>query len=184
MFVMLLIYQLFTLAFGQTIAAFSGNENQASLINPLFLGIFASFSGVLVPYGQITAFWRYWIYYLDPWSYLLGGQVFFSMRDIPVVCATKEYTVFSPPSNQTCGDYMAPYLNVAAGYINNPNATSDCQYCQYSIGNDYLARVNLNNSVDGPRDIGISALYMIACFGLLFFAMWFRSRPKTNVMRS
>ncbi|KAF8321131.1 putative ABC multidrug transporter [Clavulina sp. PMI_390] len=183
-FAMLLIYQLFILGFGQTIAACAGNETQATLINPAFLAIFASFSGVLVPYGQITAFWRYWLYYINPWSYLLGGQVFFSMRDIPVVCTAKEYAVFSPPMNQTCGEYMAPFFQVATGYINNPNATSNCQYCEYSIGNEYLAHINLENKVDGPRDIGISALYMIACFGFLCFAMWFRSRPKKNVMRS
>ncbi|KAF8314175.1 hypothetical protein DL93DRAFT_2228010 [Clavulina sp. PMI_390] len=184
MFIMILIYQLFTLAFGQAIAAVSGNENQAALINPLFLGIFASFSGVLVPYDQIISFWRYWLYYLDPWSYLLGGQVVFSMRDIPVVCATTEFATFSPPANQTCGDYMAPFLKVVGGYLNNPNATAGCQYCEYSIGNQYLDSVNLGGKADGPRDIGVSALYMIACFVILFIAMWARSRPKKNVMKS
>lgn len=71
---MLLLYHLFTLLFGMAIAALAGNAQQAALIVPIFLGIFASFSGVLVPYAQITAFWRYWLYYINPWSYALGGQ--------------------------------------------------------------------------------------------------------------
>lgn len=36
-------YQLFTLAFGQSIAAFSGNANQAALVNPIFLGVFEAY---------------------------------------------------------------------------------------------------------------------------------------------
>lgn len=38
---------------------------------------------------------------------------------------------------------------------------------EFSSGNDYLATVNLKDSVDGPRDIGISALYMVACVSIL-----------------
>lgn len=178
MFVMLLIYHLFTLAFGQAIAALSGNAQQAALINPLFIGIFASFSGVLVPYGQITAFWRYWLYYINPWTYLLGGQVFFTMRNIPVVCAEKEYARFPPPSGQSCETFMAPYLSRNTGYLKDPSSTTECNYCLYSSGNDYLKNVNLADAVDGPRNIGIGALYMIACFAVLFFAMYIRSRPR------
>ena len=68
---MLLFYHFFTLMFGMAIAAISGNAQQAALVVPIFLAIFAGFSGTVVPYSQITAFWRYWLYYLNPWNYML-----------------------------------------------------------------------------------------------------------------
>lgn len=42
------------------IAAYAPNAVFAALINPVITVTLVSFSGVMVPYGQITAFWRYW----------------------------------------------------------------------------------------------------------------------------
>jgi ATP-binding cassette subfamily G (WHITE) protein 2 (SNQ2) len=114
----------------------AGNAQQAALIVPIFLGLFASFSGVLVPYAQITAFWRYWIYYLNPWTYSLGGQVFYAMRDIPVVCKAVEFAQFPAPNGQTCGEYLQPFLaQIGQGYVDNPDSTGQCRFCTYSNGN-------------------------------------------------
>jgi ATP-binding cassette subfamily G (WHITE) protein 2 (SNQ2) len=99
----------------------------------VFLGIFASFSGVLVPYAQITAFWRYWLYYLNPWTYILGAETFFAMRNIPVECADDEYARFPPPNGQTCEAYMAPYVAQAPGYLLDPSSTTECAYCQVRL---------------------------------------------------
>lgn len=48
MYAMMIIYQFWTVGFAFAVAAVSANEQQAALINPIFLGLFASFSGVLV----------------------------------------------------------------------------------------------------------------------------------------
>lgn len=133
-----------------------------------------------MPYAQITAFWRYWIYYLNPWTYILGGETFFAMRNIPVTCSESEYARFPPPSGQTCGQYLEPYLAQAPGYVLDPSSTTECAYCQYSNGNDYLANVNLDGKEIGGRNIGITIIYCVAFFALVFFMMWRRSRPGKN----
>ena len=38
----------------------------------------------------------------------------------------------APPSGQTCGQYANGFANAIGAYINNPNATDMCEYCQYS----------------------------------------------------
>ncbi|CED83351.1 abc transporter [Phaffia rhodozyma] len=178
MYAILILYQFWSIGFAYAVAASVANAEQAALVNPIFLGIFASFSGVLVPYAQITAFWRYWLYYLNPWTYILGAQTFFAMRNIPVVCKDSEYAVFSPPSGQTCENYLATFFESAPGYIKDPTSTTSCEVCAYSSGNDYLANVNLSNSTDGGRDIGITVIYVVFFFILVYLFMWLRSRPK------
>lgn len=41
-------------------------------------------SGVLVPYSQIVDFWKYWLYYIDPFIYLLGSLLIFTSFSIDV----------------------------------------------------------------------------------------------------
>jgi len=59
-FFVAVLYEFLYTGIGQMIAAYSPNEVFASLVNPLFITTLVSFSGVMVPYGQIKEFWRYW----------------------------------------------------------------------------------------------------------------------------
>ena len=45
----------------------------------------------------------------------------------------------------TCEGYLGPFLASPAnlGQLLNPNATSDCEYCRFSIGDAYLATLNM-----------------------------------------
>ena len=45
--------------------AYAPQISTAALALPLILGTLLGFSGVLVPYQAIQAFWRYWLYYLN-----------------------------------------------------------------------------------------------------------------------
>lgn len=54
------LYEFLYTGIGQMIAAYSPNAVFAALVNPLVISVLVTFSGVLVPYPQITAFWRYW----------------------------------------------------------------------------------------------------------------------------
>jgi ATP-binding cassette subfamily G (WHITE) protein 2 (SNQ2) len=42
------------------IAAYAPNAVFAALVNPLVISIMVTASGVLVPFAQMQAFWRYW----------------------------------------------------------------------------------------------------------------------------
>lgn len=61
------------------------------------------------------------------------------LHDRPVVCSSSEVSVFDPPSGQTCGAYLANYIATAGGDIQNPGATSSCQYCALTNGDQFLS---------------------------------------------
>jgi len=172
------LYEFLYTGIGQFVAAYAPNAVFAALVNPLLIGVLVSFSGVFVPYQAITSFWRYWLYYLDPFNYLLGGLLVFPIWDVQVECKESEYGVFDPPNGQTCGAYMADFLAAQTGYINNPDATANCQYCIYSKGSEYLASKNLGRHVYGWRDICITLLYCLSSYGLVFVLLKLRSKAS------
>jgi ATP-binding cassette, subfamily G (WHITE), member 2, SNQ2 len=107
----------------------------------------------VVPYSQITAFWRYWLYYLDPFTYLVGGLVTPVTWDIEVQCTQSEMTTIPLPSNTTCGEYMADFLSANSGYIADPANSTACSYCAYESGADYLRTMNINEKYYGWRNV-------------------------------
>jgi ATP-binding cassette subfamily G (WHITE) protein 2 (SNQ2) len=52
------LYEFLYTGIGQFVAAYAPNAVFAALVNPLLIAVLVTFSGVLVPYPQITAFWR------------------------------------------------------------------------------------------------------------------------------
>ncbi|KAF2149753.1 hypothetical protein K461DRAFT_323290 [Myriangium duriaei CBS 260.36] len=179
-FFVMLIYEFMYTAMGQFIAAYAPNATFAALVNPLIIGTLVSFCGVLVPYAQIQEFWRYWIYYLNPFNYLMGALLVFVDFDKPVRCDPSEFAIFDPPSGQTCGSYLAAYLEGPGSRTNltNPDATSACQVCQYQRGSDYLYTVNLNDYFYGWRDAAICVLFVISSYALVYLLM--KLRTKTS----
>jgi hypothetical protein len=61
-YLQMILYEFLYTSLGQAIAAYSPNAYFAALANPIVIGAFLiNFCGVVVPYSQITAFWRYWM---------------------------------------------------------------------------------------------------------------------------
>ena len=123
-------------------------------MNPIILGsLFINFSGVLVPYSQIVVFWKYWMYYLNPFTYLIGSLLTQILYDVKVKCNKKELSSFAPPSGQTCGEYMSSFFETGYGYIVDNSSTTLCQYCEYKDGAQYAQTLNLTKRMDGWRDV-------------------------------
>ncbi|KAF5626367.1 multidrug resistance CDR1 [Fusarium tjaetaba] len=101
----MILYEFLYTSIGQAIAAYSPNEYFAALANPLIIGAgLISFCGVVVPYSLIPTFWRYWLYWLDPFTYLIGGLLEPVVWDVKVQCKPEELTSIPLPDNTTCGD--------------------------------------------------------------------------------
>jgi ATP-binding cassette subfamily G (WHITE) protein 2 (SNQ2) len=112
------------------------------------------------------------VYYLDPFKYLLGALVSFTTWNEEVVCTDSEYGYFDPPDGVTCGSYLSDFMQQATGYLDNPvfpaifnpdiyayksqEATTDCRYCGYKNGQEYLADLNLPKQVYAWRDVMIT----------------------------
>ncbi|EMD67087.1 hypothetical protein COCSADRAFT_83327 [Bipolaris sorokiniana ND90Pr] len=179
-FFIMLIYEFIYTGIGQFVAAYAPNAIAASLVNPVVISALTSFCGVLLPYSQITPFWRYWMYYVNPFTYLMGGLLTFTMWDKEVICKTSEFAVFDPPNGQSCGAYLEPYLQGLGRAANlvNPDAMETCRVCQYRKGSDYLATLNIKEHYYGWRNIGICALFALSSYGLVYGLM--KLRTKTS----
>jgi ABC-type multidrug transport system permease subunit len=122
-------------------------------MNPVLIGAgLVSFCGVVVPYSAMQPFWRYWMYYLDPFTYLVGGLLGEVLWDLKVTCEPSELVHFTAPLGQTCGEYMASFLSEQPGYLVD-NSTSDCSFCKYTTGADYAKTFNLKEKYYAWRDV-------------------------------
>lgn len=57
----------------------------------------------------------------------MGGLLVPTMWDVEVRCAQEEFGRFSPPAGQTCGEYMAPFLSMNPGYVDDPVSGRDVE---------------------------------------------------------
>lgn len=127
-------------------------------------------------------------YRVSPFTYWVGAMASAMLHGRQVVCSNDETSVFQPPSGQTCGAYLQPYLNGGApGYLQNPQATSDCRYCQIRVADTFLAGVGIEWT-DRWRDFGLVWVYVFFNIGVTVFVYWFfrvrTSKKKTKTSSS
>ncbi|CAG8944696.1 unnamed protein product [Penicillium salamii] len=177
-FFVVFIYEFLYTSIGQFIAAYVPNAVFAALTNPLLVGIIVSFCGILVLYQQIVTFWRYWIYWLNPTTYLVGGMLTFTIFDAEVECVAEELSLFDPPSNMTCGNYLASYLKTSGANLLNPDDSLGCRVCPYTKGSDYLRTININDWYFGWRDVGITIIFVLSSYSLVYIFMALKTKPS------
>ncbi|KFA71533.1 hypothetical protein S40288_06824 [Stachybotrys chartarum IBT 40288] len=159
-FFVVVMYEFLYTGIGQMIAAYTPNAVFASLVNPLVITTLVSFCGVMVPYSQIEPFWRYWMYYIDPFNYLMSSMLVFTTWDKPVHCKDNELAVFDPPSNTTCGDYLSTYQQ-GIGFATNLLNPDDTALCREWYG---------------WRNAGIVVVFVLGFYGLVFLMMKLRTK--------
>ena len=177
LFVMLM-YEFVYTGIGQFIAAYAPNNVAASLVNPLVIFTLVGFCGVIVPYQLLQEFWRYWLYYINPFNYLMGALMVFTTYHVVVTCKEQEFAVFEPPANQTCGEYLSDYVQQmgSGSNLTNPEATTNCRVCQYKSGSDYLRTINLPEYSYGWRDAAIVVIFVFSSYGLVYLLMKLRTK--------
>lgn len=153
-FFQMILFEFLYTAIGQGIAAISPSPFFASLLNPTIIAsFFINFAGVLQPYSQLSVFWKYWMYYMNPYNYLIGGLVTQPLYDIDVVCSAKDIASFAPPNGSTCGDYMAKFFETGFGYLVDPESKTNCEYCAFKTGGEFAKTLNYNERMYGWRDV-------------------------------
>lgn len=171
-FLMTMLWFFFQASWGQWICAFAPSYTIISNVLPFFFVMVSLFNGVVRPYDQIPVFWRYWMYWINPSTWWIGGVLAATLGNFPIRCVDGETTIFNPPPNETCGSYANPLVaNMGAGYITNPEATSNCGYCPYANGNEYLATLNISPN-DKWRDFGIFLAFVISNWALVYFLIY------------
>ncbi|KAJ5773236.1 CDR ABC transporter [Penicillium paradoxum] len=178
---MLMLFELYYVGFGQFIAAVAPNELFASLLVPTFFTFIAAFCGVVVPYAALPHFWKSWMYWLTPFHYLLEGFLGVIIHNIPLRCVEREESRFSPPPGKTCQEYAKSYAEKAGGYVRDAG-NGMCSFCQYSTGDQFGKSINVFYSHKW-RDYGIFWGYIIFDFALVFALSWLYLHGARNLKR-
>ncbi|KAH3677159.1 hypothetical protein WICPIJ_009028 [Wickerhamomyces pijperi] len=154
-----IMFQLFFVSLGLAIVYFAPDLPSASVLTGLFLSFLISFCGVVQPYSLMPKFWTF-MYRVSPLTYFVQNLLSVLIHGKKVVCAADELSYLEPPQGQTCGEYLDPFLKAVSGYVTNPEATSQCGYCRYTVGDEYLLTVGVKFSYIW-RNYGLFWVYII-----------------------
>jgi len=98
-----------------------------------------------------------------------------------ITCAAVELVTLVPPSGQTCGEYLDPYITSAGGYLTNFDATSGCEFCPFATTDQFLES-NFNISyADRWRNLGM--LFALSLFNVSLLSFYFEIVELTMVSR-
>ncbi|QSZ29046.1 hypothetical protein DSL72_003556 [Monilinia vaccinii-corymbosi] len=171
-FLMMMLFFLFQASWAQWICAFAPSFTVIANVLPFFFVMFDLFCGVVRPYSQLNVFWRYWLYYLIPSTYWIGGIISATFSNVPVQCAPEEAAYFNPPSGQSCSSYAGGFVTSSgSGYLMNPDATTNCGYCPYASGEEYMNTLNVSPG-DKWRYFGIFLGFCISNWALVYFFIY------------
>lgn len=178
MYLLVLAFLLFTSTFASMmISAIETAETAGNMGNLLF-SLSLIFCGALASPTALPGFWIF-MYRVSPFTYLVDAMLSVGLANTSVVCAANELLHFNPPSGQTCGAYMTRWISEAGGYLENPNATTDCGFCAISSTNTFLTAVSSNYS-DRWRDFGILWGFIVFNIFAAILLYWLVRVPKKS----
>lgn len=172
-FLMTMLFFLFMASWGQWICAFAPSFTVISNVLPFFFVMTGLFNGVVRPYSDYPVFWKYWMYYVNPVTWWIRGAISAVFPSVQINCSSTETTHFNPPPGSTCSQYASNFVNniAGAGYLANPSATQDCEYCQYANGTEYMKTLNVQDG-DKWRSFGIFLAFVIVNYLLVYFFIY------------
>ncbi|KAL9949874.1 ZEB2-regulated ABC transporter 1 [Verticillium nonalfalfae] len=169
-------FLIFTCTFAHACIAITDTaEAGGNLANVLFM-MCLIFCGVLASPDAMPRFWIF-MYRVSPFSYLVSAMLSTGLANTRVTCSDVELVSFDPPSNQTCGAYLSDYISSAGGYLTDPSAQSNCNYCPIADTNVFLDAVSA--SYDNRwRDFGIGMVYIAFNIAASLALYWLVRMPK------
>jgi len=175
MFLLIFMFLIFTSTFAHmVIAAIEDAESGGNLANLMF-SLCLIFCGVLATPTALPGFWIF-MYRLSPFTYLVSAVLATGLANTNVICADNEYLHFDPQPGTTCATYMQQYIDNYGGYLQNPNATSDCSFCTISSTNTFLAAINTSYS-QAWRNFGLLWIYVGFNIVMALFLYWLARVP-------
>ncbi|CEN62363.1 Putative Pleiotropic drug resistance proteins (PDR1-15), ABC superfamily [Aspergillus calidoustus] len=184
MLIFIVQFYMFTSTFAALVISALPDAETGGTIATLMFMLTLIFNGVMQPPNALPGFWIF-MYRVSPLTYLISGLTSTGLHARAIECAPEEMNVFNPPSGQTCGEYMAAFLQAAPGTLHNPSATTGCQYCALDNADQYLAGSNIYYS-ERWRNWGIGWAYIgfnIMGTVLLYYVFRVRHWNPTSLVR-
>ncbi|KAL6901095.1 pleiotropic drug resistance protein [Trichoderma evansii] len=180
-YLLVIVFELYYISFGQAIASFAPNELMASLLVPVFFLFVVSFCGVVVPPAQLPTFWRSWMYWLSPFHYLMEPFLGAAIHNHPVQCSSTEFARFNAPPGETCESYTGPFISQNGGYVQTA-ADGLCEFCQYATGDQFGKGFSVYYSHIW-RDFGIFCGFIFFNFGIVYFCTFLKFKGRNPFKR-
>ncbi|EKG18849.1 ABC-2 type transporter [Macrophomina phaseolina MS6] len=141
-FLMYILYTVFVAGLSQFTTACFPTVAAAQVANGFIWLIVNTFNGPLSPPPLTPRGWR-WIYNVSPLYYFIDGMASNVVHDQKITCTSAETSAFFAPDGVTCGDYAASYFSFpnATGYLVDPSAIGQCEYCQFSVGDEFVSHL-------------------------------------------
>lgn len=137
------MFQFYYTSFALWVSYFSPNAASAAILASLFFSFMLSFCGVMQPVSQMPGFWTF-MWKVSPYTYFTQSYLAIALHGRPVECAPEELNLFQPPSGQTCQQFAQRFLDDHGGYLKNPTSDSNCLYCRFSVGDEYLTTIGIH----------------------------------------
>jgi ABC-type multidrug transport system permease subunit len=174
--------------FAHMVVAPLPDATTAGRVTTVLFSMMILFAGVFQTPTALPGFWIF-MYRVSPMTYLVGGVAVSGLSGDPIVCSQSELAVFQPPTGETCGTYMQPYLEQGApGTLLNPDATANCSYCPLRYADQVLARSGMYYD-ERWRDWGLGFAYIafniaavFALYYLFRLRVWGRGIKKIAEM--
>lgn len=177
MWLLVLSFLLFASTFAHMVIAGVDTAETGGNIANLMFSLTLIFCGVLAGPSQFPGFWIF-MYRLSPFTYLVEGMLATAVKDARVTCLPEDFLRFPPPAGQTCGEYLAPYLQ-QTGYLEDPSSTTNCGLCQLDDTNLFLEQVSINPN-NAWRDFGIMFAYIVFNVFAALALYWLVRMPKNK----
>lgn len=159
------------------IAGIADAETGGNIANLMF-SLCLIFCGVIASPQSLPGFWIF-MYRVSPFTYLVDGMLSTGIANQQVTCADNEFVTIQPTSSQTCRQYMATWIAKAGGYLQNPDATSDCSFCTLNDTNTFLTAVS-SSYANRWRNFGIMWGFIVFNLFMAVFLYWLIRVPKES----
>ncbi|KAF2450443.1 ABC multidrug transporter [Karstenula rhodostoma CBS 690.94] len=167
---------LFASSFAHMLIAGAPNEEVAGGIATVMSIMLYAFCGILAGPDKLPGFWIF-MYRANPFTYLVSSFMNMALGQAPAYCSPNEFQRFSPPPNQTCGQYLQKYIDMAGGYLQNPKATDTCDFCQLSNTDQFLQQTNATWE-NRWRDFGLLWVHVVFNVSAATALYWLCRVPK------
>jgi ATP-binding cassette, subfamily G (WHITE), member 2, PDR len=168
-------FYMYAATIAQMVVAAVPDPALGAILAVLMFGLSFIFNGVMQPPDALPGFWIF-MWRTSPFTYYVSGLSSAALHGREVLCSDTELSIIDPPSGQTCGHYLANFLESAPGRLYNPSATSGCEYCPLSSADQYLAARRVYWT-ERWRNYGIFWCYLVFnVFGTVVLYYMFRVR--------
>ncbi|RSL52107.1 hypothetical protein CEP53_008201 [Fusarium sp. AF-6] len=128
----------------------------ASLVSVLCM----AFCGVGVARGDLPSIWRDFMYRVSPLTYLVSGALTTGLHGSAVTCTSKELVHVPRHEDLNCTSFLSAFVERVGGYLVDPVATNECQYCPMATTDQYLSQFDMAYD-DRWRNFGIGWIFII-----------------------